>query len=78
MKPHVISWPEQPSCPCCAHQLARHPTVPLGPPPCSGLPKDQTIEINPRLKALLENDFRTLDCFKRENAKVGQSGWFPW
>uniref|UniRef100_A0A7S0RZZ7 HTH La-type RNA-binding domain-containing protein n=1 Tax=Chlamydomonas leiostraca TaxID=1034604 RepID=A0A7S0RZZ7_9CHLO len=35
----------------------------------SGLPKDQEIEINPKLKKLLEEDYRTLDCFKRENAK---------
>lgn len=35
----------------------------------SGLPKDQEIEINPKLKKLLEEDYRNLECFKRENAK---------
>jgi hypothetical protein len=27
------------------------------------------VEVNPRLKLLLENDYKTLDCFKRENAR---------
>ena len=28
----------------------------------------QVVEINAKLKGLLENEFRTLECFKRENA----------
>lgn len=35
----------------------------------SGLPKDSNVEISSKLQHLLQNDYKTLDCFKRENAK---------
>ncbi|KAL6752330.1 hypothetical protein V8C86DRAFT_2756979 [Haematococcus lacustris] len=35
----------------------------------SGLPKDSQIVINSKLKSLLDNEYKTLDCFKRDNAR---------
>jgi len=35
----------------------------------SGIPADASIEIHPKLKTLLEGPFKTLECFKREQAK---------
>mmetsp|Transcript_11420 Transcript_11420/g.20119 ORF Transcript_11420/g.20119 Transcript_11420/m.20119 type:complete len:1059 (+) Transcript_11420:136-3312(+) len=42
----------------------------------SGLPKDQVIPVESRLQGLLENEYRTLDCFRRETAKraAGSTG----
>lgn len=42
-----------------------------------GIPKEYDVEINPKLKHLLETDYRTLECFRREQArrqKEGQHG----
>ncbi|GAX78278.1 hypothetical protein CEUSTIGMA_g5720.t1 [Chlamydomonas eustigma] len=35
----------------------------------AGLPKDGNLEINPKLKALLEGEYKTLDAFKKEKAR---------
>mmetsp|Transcript_18869 Transcript_18869/g.40632 ORF Transcript_18869/g.40632 Transcript_18869/m.40632 type:complete len:962 (+) Transcript_18869:284-3169(+) len=35
----------------------------------SGLPKDAAVEVFPKLKHLLENDYKSLECFKKENAR---------
>jgi len=46
----------------------------------SGLPKDSDIEIHPRLKALLQNEYKDLDCFRRENqrrAEVARANGIP-
>jgi la-related protein 1 len=35
----------------------------------SGLPADNSVEVCPQLKALLEGPFRNLDCFREEQQR---------
>lgn len=37
-----------------------------------GIPEEHNIEINDKLRSLLQNEYRDLECFKRENARRQQ------